>query len=41
MLSTGLITHKLATIKSLKADVLSISPASEQLMLYSPTDAAP
>ena len=41
MLSTGLITHKLATIKSLKADVLSISPVSEQSMLYSPTDAAP
>ena len=41
MLSTEVITHKLATIKILKADVLSVSPASEQLMLYSPTNAAP
>ena len=41
MLSTELITHKLATVKSLKAEVLSVSPVSEQSMLYSPTDAAP
>ena len=32
MLSTEVITHELTTIKSLKADVLSVSPVSEQLM---------
>ena len=32
MLSTEVITHKLATVKSLKADILSVSPVSEQSM---------
>ena len=32
MLSTEVISHKLATVKGLKAEVLSVSPVSEQSM---------